>query len=42
MTGSRGDRAQLADFLRTRREALLPQDVGLPHGPRRRTGGPWS
>lgn len=39
MTGSRGDRAQLADFLRTRREALLPEDVGLPHGPRRRTRG---
>ena len=39
MTGSRGDRAQLADFLRSRREALLPEDVGLPHGPRRRTGG---
>ena len=39
MTGSRGDRAQLADFLRTRREALQPEDVGLPRGPRRRTGG---
>lgn len=39
MSGSGGDRAQLADFLRTRRGALLPQDVGLPHGPRRRTGG---
>jgi transcriptional regulator with XRE-family HTH domain len=33
------DRAQLADFLRTRREALGPEDVGLPRGPRRRTGG---
>jgi transcriptional regulator with XRE-family HTH domain len=33
------DRAQLADFLRTRREALQPEDVGLPRGPRRRTGG---
>ncbi|WP_353649846.1 helix-turn-helix transcriptional regulator [Nakamurella sp. A5-74] len=33
------DRAQLADFLRTRREALQPQDVGLPRGSRRRTGG---
>ncbi|MFC4072136.1 helix-turn-helix transcriptional regulator [Actinoplanes subglobosus] len=33
------DRAQLADFLRTRREALRPEDVGLPRGPRRRTGG---
>ncbi|MDR7273241.1 helix-turn-helix transcriptional regulator [Catenuloplanes atrovinosus] len=33
------DRAQLADFLRTRREALQPEDVGLQRGPRRRTGG---
>lgn len=33
------DRAQLADFLRTRREALQPEDAGLPRGPRRRTGG---
>ncbi|GAA4183267.1 helix-turn-helix transcriptional regulator [Streptosporangium oxazolinicum] len=33
------DRAQLADFLRTRREALRPEDVGLPRGPRRRTRG---
>jgi transcriptional regulator with XRE-family HTH domain len=33
------DRAQLADFLRTRRETLQPEDVGLPRGPRRRTGG---
>jgi transcriptional regulator with XRE-family HTH domain len=33
------DRAQLADFLRTRREALQPEDVGLPRGPRRRTDG---
>jgi transcriptional regulator with XRE-family HTH domain len=33
------DRAQLADFLRTRREALQPEDVGLPRGRRRRTGG---
>ncbi|MBM6404763.1 helix-turn-helix domain-containing protein [Phycicoccus sp. CSK15P-2] len=39
MTGSRGDRAQLADFLRTRREALQPEDVGLPRGARRRTEG---
>jgi transcriptional regulator with XRE-family HTH domain len=31
--------AQLADFLRTRREALQPEDVGLPRGQRRRTGG---
>src|SRR5262249_41967646 len=33
------ERTQLADFLRTRREALQPEDVGLPRGPRRRTGG---
>jgi len=34
-----GDRAELADFLRTRREALQPEDVGMPRGARRRTGG---
>jgi transcriptional regulator with XRE-family HTH domain len=33
------DRARLADFLRTRRESLQPEDVGLPRGLRRRTGG---
>jgi transcriptional regulator with XRE-family HTH domain len=33
------DRALLADFLRARREALRPEDVGLPRGARRRTGG---
>ncbi len=33
------DRAELADFLRTRREALQPEDVGLPRGTRRRTRG---
>ena len=33
------DRQQLADFLRTRRIALQPEDVGLPRGRRRRTGG---
>ncbi len=33
------DRAGLADFLRTRREALQPEDVGLPRGQRRRTRG---
>ncbi|WP_166980067.1 helix-turn-helix transcriptional regulator [Paramicrobacterium fandaimingii] len=32
-------RAQLADFLRTRRAALQPEDVGMPRGPRRRTDG---
>ena len=33
------DRAGLADFLRRRREALQPEDVGLPRGTRRRTPG---
>ncbi len=33
------DRAGLADFLRNRRHAMQPQDVGLPRGPRRRTAG---
>jgi transcriptional regulator with XRE-family HTH domain len=33
------DRAGLAGFLRLRREALQPEDVGLPRGHRRRTEG---
>ncbi|MFE9611922.1 helix-turn-helix transcriptional regulator [Streptomyces sp. NPDC006012] len=33
------DRAGLAGFLRTRRVSLQPEDVGLPRGRRRRTGG---
>ena len=33
------DRDGLADFLRLRREALQPGDVGLPPGRRRRTAG---
>jgi transcriptional regulator with XRE-family HTH domain len=33
------DRTQLAEFLRQRREALQPEDVGLPRGQRRRTSG---
>ena len=33
------DRTQLADFLRRRREALQPEDVGLGRGSRRRTQG---
>ncbi|CCH87239.1 Transcriptional regulator, XRE family [Modestobacter italicus] len=37
MTTSR--RTELADFLRTRRERLTPDDVGLPSGGRRRTPG---
>ena len=32
-------RAELADFLRRRRESLKPEDVGLPGGGRRRTPG---
>ncbi|CAL9664881.1 helix-turn-helix transcriptional regulator [Streptomyces sp. enrichment culture] len=33
------DRAGLAGFLRNRREALQPEDVGMPRGRRRRTTG---
>jgi transcriptional regulator with XRE-family HTH domain len=33
------DRSELAAFLRSRRERLRPEDVGLPSGPRRRTPG---
>jgi transcriptional regulator with XRE-family HTH domain len=33
------DRDGLAEFLRRRREALQPEDVGLPRGQRRRTNG---
>jgi transcriptional regulator with XRE-family HTH domain len=33
------DRPALADFLRRRRQALTPSDVGLPAGSRRRTPG---
>ena len=33
------DRVALADFLRRRRDALRPADVGLPAGARRRTSG---
>src|SRR5690349_25135526 len=32
-------RSHLADFLRARRERVLPADVGLPPGTRRRTAG---
>ena len=32
-------RAELADFLRRRRESIQPEDVGLPNGGRRRTPG---
>lgn len=33
------DQTELAGFLRTRRTALQPEDVGLARGPRRRTSG---
>jgi transcriptional regulator with XRE-family HTH domain len=33
------DRTGLAAFLRNRREALQPEDVGMPRGQRRRTSG---
>ncbi|MER8154261.1 helix-turn-helix transcriptional regulator [Streptomyces sp. NPDC094472] len=33
------DRTELAHFLRGRREALQPEDIGLPHRARRRTRG---
>ncbi|MEU1942587.1 helix-turn-helix transcriptional regulator [Streptomyces sp. NPDC020125] len=33
------NRQELGAFLRSRRERLRPQDVGLPSGPRRRTPG---
>jgi transcriptional regulator with XRE-family HTH domain len=33
------DRGELAAFLRRRRQALRPEDVGLPAGPRRRAPG---
>jgi transcriptional regulator with XRE-family HTH domain len=37
--GGVSDRSDLADFLRARREALKPEDVGLPDSGRRRTPG---
>ena len=33
------DKQELGVFLRTRRARLLPEDVGLPSGSRRRTAG---
>ncbi|MCQ0007098.1 helix-turn-helix domain-containing protein [Actinomadura madurae] len=33
------EREQLADFLRRRRKAIRPAEVGLADGPRRRTAG---
>jgi transcriptional regulator with XRE-family HTH domain len=35
----RVDKEQLGEFLRNRRERLVPEDVGLAAGPRRRTTG---
>ena len=35
----RGDPAALGQLLRSRRERLVPADVGLPAGSRRRTAG---
>lgn len=37
--GAMTDKAAMAAFLRVRREALQPEDVGLPRGRRRRTNG---
>lgn len=39
MTHSRARRAELASFLRSRRDRITPADVGLPPGLRRRTPG---
>src|SRR6188472_4307613 len=33
------DKQELGAFLRSRRERVQPEDVGLPAGPRRRTPG---
>lgn len=38
-TASSARRTELAAFLRTRRERISPEDVGLPNGSRRRTSG---
>ena len=38
-TGNGSRRAELAAFLRSRRERITPGQVGLPPGPRRRTPG---
>ena len=39
MNGTAVRRTELAAFLRTRRERISPEDVGLPPGTRRRTAG---
>src|SRR6202167_3432960 len=38
-SGRAGRRREFGDFLRSRRERLIPVDVGLPEGFRRRTPG---
>lgn len=38
-TGAEGRRHELAAFLRSRRERITPEEVGLPRGRRRRTPG---
>src|ERR1700691_2812235 len=38
-SGRAGRRREFGDFLRSRRERLIPVDVGLPDGFRRRTPG---
>lgn len=37
INGTADRRTELAAFLRTRRERISPEDVGLPPGTRRRT-----
>src|SRR5215469_6553917 len=39
VNGTAARRTELAAFLRTRRERITPEDVGLPPGTRRRTAG---
>lgn len=39
MQAATGRRHELSDFLRTRRAKIVPSDVGLADGPRRRTPG---
>ena len=39
VNGTAARRTELAAFLRTRRERISPEDVGLPPGTRRRTAG---
>ncbi|MCE8019912.1 helix-turn-helix domain-containing protein [Halomonas sp. MCCC 1A11036] len=39
LTASQHTRAELAEFLRSRRERITPKEVGLPAGGRRRTPG---